>query len=121
MPTRAPTPCRHPGCPVLLTTPGYCEAHRSVAHREYTRARRGFDTELGFYASATWRAVRAAFLREHPLCRRCAAEGRQVAAQVVDHVTPIKNGGARYDEGNLDALCVRHHNAKSMRERRCQT
>lgn len=36
-------------------------------HRDYGRARRGFDSESGFYQSAAWRAVRAAYLREHPM------------------------------------------------------
>ena len=31
MPTRAPTPCRHPGCGAVLGTPGYCDAHRLAA------------------------------------------------------------------------------------------
>ena len=79
MPQAAPTPCRHPGCGVVMATPGYCDAHRSGQHRDYDRARRGFDTERGFYQSAAWRATRAAFLREHPLCVHCEARGRVVA------------------------------------------
>jgi 5-methylcytosine-specific restriction protein A len=117
MPRAAPTPCRHPGCGAVLTTPGYCDTHRAGVHRDYGRARRGFDTELGFYQSAAWRAVRAAFLRDHPLCVQCAARGRVVAAVVVDHVVPIKDGGARFDMTQCQALCVSHHNAKSARER----
>ncbi|MER2622468.1 MAG: HNH endonuclease [Accumulibacter sp.] len=117
MPRRAPTPCRHPGCGALLTTPGYCDAHRSGQHRDYGRARRGFDTELGFYQSAAWRALRAACLRAHPLCRLCKSRGLLVAATVVDHIVPIKDGGARYDERNTQCLCVICHNAKSAKER----
>ena len=116
MPQRAPTPCRHPGCGAVLTTPGYCDAHRAAQHRDYGRARRGFDTELGFYQSAAWRAVRAAFLRAHPLCRLCEAHGLLVPAKVVDHIIPLKDGGPRFDWVNLDALCVSHHNAKTARE-----
>ena len=62
MPRKAPTPCRYPGCAAVLGTPGYCDRHRVAAHRDYGRARRGFDAEIGFYQSAQWRAVRAAFL-----------------------------------------------------------
>jgi 5-methylcytosine-specific restriction protein A len=100
----------------VLTTPGYCDAHRAGQHRDYGRARRGFDTELGFYQSAAWRAVRAAVLRANPLCRLCAARGLVVVAKVVDHITPIKDGGARYDVSNLQGLCVSCHNAKTARE-----
>ena len=116
MPRKAPTPCRYPGCAAVLGTPGYCDRHRVAAHRDYGRARRGFDAEIGFYQSAQWRAVRAAFLREHALCGACAARGRVVAAVVADHVVPVKDGGARYDWANLAALCVADHNAKTARE-----
>jgi 5-methylcytosine-specific restriction protein A len=116
MPRAAPTPCRHPGCGAVLTTPGYCDAHRAGVHRDYSRARRGFDTERGFYQSVAWRAVRSAFLREHPLCAHCAARGRVVAAVVADHVVPIKEGGARFDTSNCQALCISHHNAKTASE-----
>ena len=116
MAKRAPTPCRYPGCAAVLGTPGYCDRHRVAAHRDYGRARRGFDAEVGFYQSARWRTVRAAFLREHPLCGLCAARGRVVAAVVADHVVPLKDGGARFDAANLQALCVTCHNRKTARE-----
>ena len=116
MAKRAPTPCRYPGCAAVLATPGYCDQHRVAVHRDYGRARRGFDAQVGFYQSARWRAVRAAFLREHPVCAACAARGRVVAAVVVDHVVPVKDGGARFYPGNLQALCISDHNAKSARE-----
>jgi 5-methylcytosine-specific restriction protein A len=116
MPLRAPTPCRYPGCGAVLTKPGYCNAHRAGQHRDYGRARRRFDTEIGFYQSAAWRAVRAACLRAHPLCRLCEARGLLVAARVVDHVTPIKDGGERFEASNLQGLCVSCHNAKTARE-----
>ena len=116
MPRSAPTPCRYPGCAAVLATPGYCDRHRVAVHRDYGRARRGFDTELGFYKSAQWRVLRAAFLREHPVCGLCAARGRVVAAVVVDHVVPVKDGGARFDAANLQALCVTCHNRKTAQE-----
>ncbi len=116
MPLKAPTPCRYPGCAIALPTPGYCDKHRGAAHRDYGRARRGFDTERGFYQSAAWRAVRAAFLREHPVCVRCEGRGRLVAAVVADHVLPLKDGGARFDWTNLQALCVSCHNSKTAGE-----
>ena len=117
MPLSAPTPCRQPGCGAVLAKPGYCDTHRSGAHRDYGRARRAFDAELGFYQSAQWRAVRAAFLRQHPLCCVCEQRDRVVPAVVVDHVVPIKEGGARFDPRNLQSLCVSDHNAKSAKER----
>ena len=100
----------------MLTTPGYCDTHRGASHHDYARARRGFDTERGFYQSAAWRAVRAAFLNDHPLCTHCVARGRVVAAVVADHVVPLKDGGARFDWTNLQGLCVSCHNRKTASE-----
>lgn len=102
----------------VVTTPGYCDEHRTLRHRDYGRARRGFDAEVGFYNSKRWREVRAAFLREHPVCVACEARGVLTPAVVVDHIVPIKRDGARFDPAGLQALCVSHHNAKSARERR---
>ena len=112
----APTPCRYPGCSAVLGTPGYCSVHRVAVHRDYGRARRYFDSELGFYQSRSWRAARAALLREQPLCAVCKAVGRLLPAKVVDHIVPIKDGGARFDQANLQPLCVACHNRKTARE-----
>ncbi len=71
---------------------------------------------LGFYTSAAWRRTRDAFLREHPLCHACEGRGRFVPAVVVDHVTPLKAGGARFDVSNLQSLCASCHNRKTARE-----
>jgi 5-methylcytosine-specific restriction protein A len=116
MPKSAPTPCRYPGCAAVLAIPGYCAVHQARVHRDYGRARRVFDSEVGFYQSARWRSVRAAFLRGQPMCVACEAAGSLVPARVVDHVVPIKDGGARFEASNLQGLCVSCHNRKTARE-----
>ncbi len=116
MPRSAPTPCRYPGCAAVLATPGFCPQHQASTHRDYGRARRGFDAEVDFYQSKDWRALRAAVLRDDPLCVACQAKGMLVAATVVDHVVPLKDGGARFDRANLQPLCVSCHNRKTARE-----
>ena len=100
----------------VLAKPGYCDAHRALVHRDYGRARRSFDAEVGFYQSANWRRLRANFLRLHPLCRVCAGKEQTVAAKVVDHIVPIKDGGGRFDTANLQSLCVSCHNRKTAAE-----
>lgn len=77
-------------------------------------AARGYD--------ASWRKFRKAFLQEHPLCAECLegdafTPGRPVPATVVDHVTPHRGDMAAFWRGPFQALCERHHNAKSARER----
>ena len=117
MPRGAPTPCRYPGCAQVLSKPGYCTAHQSTVHKDYGRRRRAFDPEVDFYKSTQWRSVRSAFLREHPLCGQCQSKGQLRPAVVVDHRTPIKAGGERFEESNLQSLCIPCHNRKSALER----
>ncbi len=117
MPRSAPTPCRYPCCAQVLSKPGYCAAHQPTVHKDYGRRRRAFDAEVDFYKSTLWRSVRSAFLREHPLCGQCQAKGLIRPAVVVDHKTPIKAGGERFVESNLQSLCIPCHNRKSALER----
>jgi 5-methylcytosine-specific restriction protein A len=85
-------------------------------HKDYSRARRSFDAELGFYQSSRWRGTRAAVLRDNPLCVKCLEHGVLQPAKVVDHIVPIKKGGDRYKRSNLQGLCVPCHNAKTASE-----
>lgn len=64
-----------------------------------------------------WRAARERYLARHPLCVRCRAEGRVVAAEVVDHIVPHR-GDARLrdDPANWQALCKRCHDQKTATE-----
>jgi hypothetical protein len=47
------------------------------------------------------------------------AEGRTIAAEVVDHVVPHKGDEWRFLMGELQSLCTMHHNSgKSKEEQR---
>lgn len=74
---------------------------------------RGTASQRGYGAS--WRKLRAWFLRRHPLCAACEAKGRLTAATVVDHVLPRRFGGTDHPR-NLQPLCATCHNAKTARE-----
>jgi 5-methylcytosine-specific restriction enzyme A len=56
-----------------------------------------------------------AILEREPLCRRCAAAGRVVAATEVDHIHPKRAGGPEAFD-NLQPLCKPCHSAKTARE-----
>jgi 5-methylcytosine-specific restriction protein A len=60
----------------------------------------------------TWRKVRLAFLREHPLCAFMnhphAGHECEKAASVVDHIVPLPHG-PRLDWSNLRAVCTTCH------------
>ena len=78
-------------------------------------ARRSADNSK-FYNSRSWRKVRKAFAEKNPVCVKCQHEGKSVAVAFVDHIQRIEDGGAKYDEVNLQSLCKFHHNQKSGKE-----
>lgn len=63
-------------------------------------------------------ADRRAFLREHPLCEECLAEGLTVAAEEVDHVRDDLPDAEWDSPGNKRALCKPHHRNKTHLEAR---
>ncbi|HEY1599708.1 MAG TPA: HNH endonuclease signature motif containing protein [Pirellulales bacterium] len=94
----------------------------SRAAQANTRAQydrdRGGDPRRAFYSSRAWRRARLAHLRGEPLCRECAAQGRDTAAAEVDHILPRdpRFPDRDLDPGNLQSLCKKHHSQKTMRE-----
>ncbi|MCA9312292.1 MAG: HNH endonuclease [Phycisphaerales bacterium] len=75
-------------------------------------ARRGYDRG--------WQHLRRWFLMRHPLCQHCQRDGRTTPATEVDHVVPIRAGGARLDQANLQALCKSCHSRKTVRDQRAR-
>lgn len=73
--------------------------------------------DAAFYHTTAWRKLRKWFIQQHPFCVECKRKGRTTPAQVVDHITPISQGGAKLDQDNLQPMCHRCHNAKSAREK----
>lgn len=112
MPHAPARPCRHPGCRALTTDrSGLCQEHRRQARREYDRTRpsaaaRGY----GGY----WQKVRAAKLRQDPLCERCLAKGVIREAWGVHHKdrNPTNNAPE-----NLESICFECHEAEHAAER----
>ena len=74
----------------------------------------GGDTS--FYRTTKWRKLRGYVLRQNPLCVHCEEKGIATAAEVVDHITPIKKGGAELELSNLQGLCHKCHNRKTYYE-----
>lgn len=111
MPKRPKVPCKHPGCAALVEPETrYCEKHKSL-HPEDIRSResRGYNSR--------WRKASKAYLRVHPLCVKCAEEGRYVKATVVDHRIPHRGDQKLFwDESNWCALCKPCHDKKTGKE-----
>ncbi len=77
--------------------------------RAITEQRAG--TADGFYRTKTWKNLRRMHLHVEPICRRCG-----FPADMVDHVTPLHEGGEALDTANLQSLCNRCHAAKRGQE-----
>lgn len=60
--------------------------------------------------------LKARYLRRHPFCVECQAEGRTVLATELDHVRSIGEGGSPDDDANLQGLCTEHHARKTSGE-----
>ena len=120
MPDRPLRPCRRVGCSALTrSASGYCDAHagdveakRQARQADYDR-RRGSASARGY--GARWRAIRAAVLRDEPLCRACAAAGRTTPATDVDHIVARARGGTD-ERGNHQPLGHSCHSSKTARE-----
>jgi 5-methylcytosine-specific restriction protein A len=69
-----------------------------------------------FYQTGAWRKLRNAYIKANPLCAECQKQGIVKAASVVDHITPIRQGGEALDRSNLQSLCTSCHNSKSGKE-----
>lgn len=62
-------------------------------------------------SSSRWRKLRAAVLRDEPLCRTCGA-----LATEVDHIVPVAEGGEELQRDNLQPLCHPCHARKTHLE-----
>ena len=70
-------------------------------------------TNRNYLGGRRWARLRRRILdRDKWRCQECGAAARLH----IDHVLREKAGGARFDEGNLQALCVRCHQNKTRRE-----
>ena len=56
--------------------------------------------------------MRKAWLAHSPVCVKCGH-----AANVVDHIQPVTQGGDFTNPDNLQSLCTPCHNRKSAKER----
>lgn len=114
MPRKAPTACRHIGCPALIDKPGYCDEHKRDAIGWRPDRERGNRHARGF--GTGWDRKRLLILkRDCGLCQPCLKEQRVTAATQVDHIVPRGEGGTS-DEDNLQSICDKCHAVKTGQE-----
>lgn len=99
MPWAAPKRCPESG------HPPYIGARCPACARQYDKLR-GTDTSRGY--GAQWKRFRAEYLQRHPVCVVCSG-----IATEVDHIIPLRSGGARFDEINLQSMCHVCHSKKT--------
>ena len=114
MPYKPKKPCRHPGCPEL-TNEVFCEKHKKESNRIYNQYQRD-ELSRTFYRTPRWVETRKRKLQISPFCEECRKNGTITTGRLVDHIIPIKQGGAPYDLDNLQTLCWSCHSRKSIQE-----
>ena len=67
-----------------------------------------------FYKSKEWLNLRRIKLELDPICEHIMC--RELGA-VVDHIRPIRTGGAKLDLANLQTLCKRHNWQKTGQQK----
>ena len=77
---------------------------------------RGAAADRGY--DRRWRLYAKQFLRRHPLCVRCDAQGIARLAELVDHIIPVKNADDPrfWDSSNHAGLCRSCHAIKTREE-----
>ena len=109
MPYKPRRPCRYPGCPELAVQGQvFCQNHMEWSGDRLRggAAARGYDSR--------WQKARDLFLKQHPLCAFCQAEGKIVPATVVDHIIPHRGDQTLFwDQSNWEALCKDCHDKKT--------
>jgi len=63
-----------------------------------------------WYGKQRWRDRARLQLRTQPLCVYCERIGLITPAQVADHVVPHKGDQMKFWFGELQSLCIEHHN-----------
>jgi 5-methylcytosine-specific restriction endonuclease McrA len=90
---------------------GSPQANRAARSRRYDQTPQR-KADLAFYNSARWRKLKAEKLADDPVCERCKADGRIVAATHVHHKVERHIDPAReLDKTNLESLCAPCHSA----------
>jgi 5-methylcytosine-specific restriction enzyme A len=95
MPTKPLRPCRICG---RASEDGYCPEHQSKRWDDgrANSGERGYDSQ--------WNRFSKWYKRRHPICS-CGQP-----TYIPHHKVPLSEGGSKYDESNLEPLCIACHN-----------
>lgn len=68
------------------------------------------------YSTREWQRLSKSLREKHPYCVECLRTSAQATLQV-DHIVPLRDGGAPLDPLNLQVLCASCHSLKTAAER----
>lgn len=91
-----------PCCPAVVAYRGRCQRH--AREREQQTNRAGRKT----YSRKRWKLTRSYYLFNHPLCECDDPTCFEIATDV-HHRIDLADGGAPYDQANLQALAAACH------------
>ncbi len=83
---------------------------------KHTHARKTWSDNAEFYNGQPWRKCRKSYHSTTPYCEVAHYENRLTAGKDVDHIIPIRLGGAMYDPDNLMTMGQHYHRKKSAME-----
>jgi len=63
-----------------------------------------------------WQRLRERIRHRDGVCVICASNGKTTPGDDVDHIVPVKDGGAAWAESNLQFLCRECHKRKTAAE-----
>jgi len=113
MPYSAQKICNVPNC-YALTHSKYCDEH-TKEHSKWPDKHRD-PIRKKFYDSTKWRKLRRVKLSMNPLCQHCLKRNITKAANVVDHIKTMSEGGEVLNIENLQSLCKYCHDSKTSKE-----
>ena len=92
------------------------EKKRKISYVPERKQQTRTEKNYGFYNSKLWRNTSRLYRMDKPLCEVAEFFGEVLEANVLDHLIPINEGGAKLDERNLMAMSHKYHNKKSGME-----
>lgn len=72
------------------------------------------------YKTQAWLDRRSRQLQREPLCRLCLKDNVVTVATVADHIVPHKGDLCAFLYGELQSLCVQHHNSDKQYFEKCK-
>ena len=127
MPIAPKHPCNWTNCAELVNKgQSYCPKHQAEYEQRKAEHKKILDKKYDtfyrnaesskIYASMRWRKLRNWWIKRHPLCEECLKRGLIQSAEVVDHIQPLRDGGAAWSAQNLQSLCNSCHRVKTIAE-----